>query len=95
MNEEKFDCQVCFTKKLMVARFPSEENGEILILESSPFPSYYSVSGFPDSLKSVKDHHLYLIVKKPFACFQDRVFRYSFRLKKKRGGVPSIYRPDR
>ncbi len=85
MNDEKFDCQVCFSKKLMVARFPSEEHEGIMILESSPFPSYYSVSGFPNSLKSVKDHHLYLIVKKPFPCFQDRVFRYSFKLKEKMG----------
>ena len=74
MNENNFSCQVCFSKKLMVARYPAEDNNGILILESSPFPSYYSVAGFPDSLKSIKDHHLYLLVKNPLHCFQDRIF---------------------
>jgi len=78
-----FSCHVCFSKKLEVARYALGDNENILILESSPYPAYYSVSGFPESLKTVKDHHLYLVVKKPFSCFQDRVLRYSFRVKKK------------
>jgi len=69
----------------MVAKFPSRENHGLLILESSPYPSYYSRAGFPENLKSVKDHHLYLVVKKPISCFQDRVMRQSHILKEKLG----------
>ncbi len=83
MLSKDFSCYTCFSTKLMVARFPSEHNEGILILESSPYPSYISWSGFPDNLKSVKDHHLYLVVKKPFSCFQDRVIRYSYKIMKK------------
>ncbi len=85
MLSKDFSCYSCFSKKQMVARFPSEDNNGILILESSPNPSYYSRAGFPENLKSVKDHHLYLVVKKASPCFQDRVMRHSHRMTKKMG----------
>jgi len=82
---KNFSCFACISTKLIVAKFPSKENYGRLILESSPYPSYYSQAGFPENLKSVNDHHLYLVVKKPIPCFQDLVMRQNFRLKEKLG----------
>jgi hypothetical protein len=82
---KNFSCFACISTKLMVAKFPSKENYGFLILESSPDPFYYSRAGFPENLKSVSDHHLYLIVKKPIPCFQDRVMRQNFIIKEKLG----------
>ncbi len=80
-----FSCFACVSTKLMVAKFPSKENYGRLILESSPDPSYYSKAGFPENLRSVSDHHLYLVVKKPIPCFQDLVMRQCYILKEKLG----------
>ncbi len=80
-----FSCFACVSTKLMVARFPSRDNHGLLILESSPQPSYYSRAGFPENLKSVSDHHLYLVVKRPVPCFQDLVMRQNHKLKEKTG----------
>ncbi len=83
--KKDFSCFACVSSRMMVAKYPAADNHGILILESSPDPSYYSRAGFPENLKSVKDHHLYLVVKKPSPCFQDRVMRRSHRLKEELG----------
>jgi len=82
---KNFSCFACVSMKLMVAKFPSGDNHGRLILESSPDPSYYSRAGFPENLKSVSDHHLYLVVKKPIPCFQDMVMRQSHKMKERLG----------
>jgi len=82
--KKDFSCFACVSSRQMMAKYPANDHG-ILILESSPETAYYSRAGFPENLKTVKDHHLYLVVKKPSPCFQDRVMRRSHRLKEELG----------
>ena len=74
-----FSCHVCFSKKLKVARFKMENGNKVLIPESNPLPAYYDVSGFPESAKTIHDHHLYLDL---LVAFRTRFFDTARRLKK-------------
>jgi hypothetical protein len=81
MKETAFEGLACISTKLEVARFPHSKEFKYLILESDPKPGYYSKGNFPENKEHVFDHHLYLVVKKPVACFHELVLRYFASLK--------------
>jgi hypothetical protein len=73
---------VCFSTELPMAAFPGGDQYKVMILESDPRPGYFAEGGFPEHLKHVHDHHLYVVIKNPVSCMQDKIIRYACRIKK-------------
>lgn len=83
MKTITFSGLVSFSTRLEVASFPHNLKQNILILESDPKQGYFSERGFPEKVKSLNDHHLFVVSKKPDSCFEDQVFRHTCQLNKK------------
>ncbi len=74
----------CFSQKLEVAPYTEKDFRHILILESDPSQGYFFGGALPE--KAARgDHHLYLIVRQPIPCFQDKVIRYAHEITQRLG----------
>ncbi len=84
MKKIDFSNMVCFSTELPMASYPGGAQYKVMILESDPRPGYYAEGGFPDRLKYVHNHHLFLIIKNPVSCMQDKIIRHVGRIKKEK-----------
>ena len=73
---------LCFFTSLKLTSFNPNGKNDWMILESHSAPGYYSKANFPINTRRQFDRHLYIVVKKPAACFQDLVLRKSGELKR-------------
>ena len=81
----KFSQSACISQKFILSRLYTEKTSK-LILNSNHPEGYYERLSLEK--KTVKEHHLFLIVKQEISCFQDRVFRtISFYEKRKKISV--------
>lgn len=83
MKNIAFEGLACISTQLKVDRFPYRKEFKYLILETDPTPGYYSKGNFPENKKHLSDHHLYLLLKKPVACFHELVLRYFASLRER------------
>ncbi len=81
MKTTPFSRMVCFSTELPMAAFPGADQYKVMILESDPRPGYFAEGGFPEHLKHVHDHHLYVVIKNPVSCMQDKIIRHACRIK--------------
>lgn len=82
MKSKAFSRMVCFSTELSMASFPGSDQHQVMILESDPRPGYFAEGGFPEHLKHVHDHHLFVVIKHPVSCMQDKIIRHACRIKK-------------
>jgi len=81
MKTIAFSRMICLSTELSVAAYPGGDQYKILILESDPRPGYFAKGGFPEHLKHVHDHHLFVVIKNPVSCLQDKIIRHACRIK--------------
>ncbi|MBN2663814.1 MAG: hypothetical protein JXR68_09215, partial [Bacteroidales bacterium] len=70
----------CITRNYELSRLELDKDFKYLILNSGQAKGYYSRGNFLHDQKKSSDFHLFLIVKKSPACFQDIVIRESLIL---------------
>ena len=72
MKTIAFSRIICLSTELSVAAYPGGDQSKILILESDPRPGYFAKSGFPEQLKHVQDHHIFVVIKNPVSYLRSR-----------------------
>ncbi len=85
MDSIAFSKMVCFSTELPMAAYPGADQYKVLVLESDPVPGYFTEGGFPENenMRHLHDHHLYLVIKNPVSCMQDKIIRHASLIKKK------------
>ena len=82
MKTIAFSRMICLSTELPMAAYPGGDQYKVMILESDPRPGYFAKGGFPEHLKHVHDHHLFVVIKHPVSCMQDKIIRNACRIKK-------------
>ncbi|MBN2893723.1 MAG: hypothetical protein JXL97_17770 [Bacteroidales bacterium] len=80
MDKIKFSGLTCITRSYKLNRLNLDDEFKYLLLNSGEAKGYYSRGNFLHDQKKSEDFHLFLIVKKSPACFQDVVIRESIKL---------------
>jgi hypothetical protein len=71
---------VCITQDFIISEYKNTKTNKLILSSNHP-EGYYEI--LPVEKNTVKEHHLFLVVKEELTCFQDRVFRtISFYEKK-------------